>query len=169
MTPNTRRLFFALWPDDDVRAGIVARREQLGRLTRRRVPDHNLHLTLLFLGDQPVEWMDDVQAAAGQVSGNPCALILDRFGWFAGARVAWLGGEAPQELVDLVDSLKEAIEPLGLRFDALPFRPHITLFRQVRQRPHFPAIEPLEWSIREFALIESIPSQPYQVLRKWCV
>ena len=162
-------MFFALWPDEAIRVGIVSRRERLGRLTRQRVPDHNLHLTLLFLGDQPAERVGDIQAAAGRVSAIGCSLTLDRFGCFPGARVAWLGGEAPQELADLVDGLKAAIEPLGLRFDDRPFRPHVTLFRQVRRRPYFPEIEPLDWPIREFTLIESIPSQPYQVLRKWGV
>lgn len=166
---STRRLFFALWPDEAIRAGIVARRERLGRLTRKRVPDQNLHLTLLFLGDQPAERVDDIQTAADQVSGQRCTLRLNRFGWFPGARVAWLGGEAPQDLVELVDGLKTAIGPLGLQFDDRPFRPHVTLFRHVRARPEFPEIDPLDWPVSDFALVESIPGQPYQVLRKWGV
>ena len=169
MGSSTRRLFFALWPDDVTRAGIVARREKLGRVSRRQVPDHNLHLTLLFLGDQPADRLADIEAAVGTVSLAPCTLVLDRFGWFPGARVAWLGGEAPAALDALATALKSAMTPLGLTFDARPFRPHLTLFRQVRRCPHFPEIVPLEWPMSEFALVESIPGQPYQVLRKWDV
>ena len=164
-----RRLFFALWPDDVIRAGIVARREKLGRASRRQVPDHNLHLTLLFLGDQPADRVDAIKASSGQIEAETCKLILNHLDWFPSARVAWLGGEAPAELDALATALKSAMAPLGLIFDVRPFRPHITLFRQVRQRPHFPEIEPLEWPVTEFALVESIPGQPYQVLRKWGV
>jgi len=164
-----RRLFFALWPDSDIRAGIVERREALGPISRRRVPDHNLHLTLLFLGNQPADRVSDIQHAADPIACQSCTLLLDRFGWFPGARVAWLGGDAPEALSLLVDQLKSAMESLGLRFDKRPFRPHVTLFRQVRKRPDFPAIEPLHWPVGEFCLIESIPSRPYQVLRKWWV
>jgi RNA 2',3'-cyclic 3'-phosphodiesterase len=165
----TRRLFFALWPDADVRAGIVARRERLGRISRRQVPVHNLHLTLLFLGDQPAGRIDAIEGAAGRIKADACTLTLDRFGWFPRAGVTWLGGEAPAELDALAVALKTAMEPLGLTFDARPFCPHVTLFRQVRRRPDFPEIEPLEWPMSEFALVESIPGQPYQVLRKWGV
>ena len=169
MGTSTRRLFFALWPDEAIRAGIVARRQRLGPLTRRRVPDHNLHLTLLFLGDQPPERVGEIEAAAGQVAGNQCTLVLDRFGWFPGAGVAWLGGEAPEALAQLADALRAALLPLGLRLDDRPFRPHVTLFRQVRQRPRFPAIEPLEWPVTAFVLVESKPGRPYEVLRRWAL
>ena len=167
MKATTRRLFFALWPDDDIRAGIVARRERLGAVSRRRVPDHNLHLTLLFLGDQPAERVGEIEVAAGQVSGSRCMLLLDRFGWFPGARVAWLGGDAPRSLAVLAGELRETLGPLGLTFDERPFRPHVTLFRQVKQRPEFPAVEPVHWPVSEFVLVESRPGRPYQCLRRW--
>jgi RNA 2',3'-cyclic 3'-phosphodiesterase len=163
----TRRLFFALWPDDRIRAGIVARRELLGPISRRRVPDHNLHLTLLFLGDQPAERVGDIETAAAGVAGRACTLCLDRIGWFPGARVAWLGGDAPLPLMQLVEDLGSAVKPLGLRFDERRFRPHVTLYRQVSRRPGLRAIEPLEWPAREFVLVESRPGQPYRCLERW--
>lgn len=170
MTGNlTRRLFFALWPDDDIRAEIVARRERLGRVSKRRVPDHNLHLTLLFLGDQPADRVKDIEAAAAGIHGKTCTLALDRFGWFPRAGVVWLGGKAPEPLTELAEELRAALQPLGLQFDTRPFRPHVTLFHRVLRRPRFPEIEPLAWPVEEFALIESLPRRPYQVLRKWAV
>lgn len=47
----TRRLFFACWPHEQVRGGIIQRRRLIDGLSPRRVPDHNLYLTLLFLGN----------------------------------------------------------------------------------------------------------------------
>ncbi|TVS13778.1 MAG: RNA 2',3'-cyclic phosphodiesterase [Wenzhouxiangella sp.] len=162
-----RRLFFACWPDDEVRREIVARRRLIEGLSPRRVPDHNLHLTLLFLGDQPADRLADIAAAAGQITAPGCRLILDCFGWFPGARVAWLGGETPGVLAGLVDELKRVNRALGLAFDDRPFRPHVTLFRKIARRPDFPEPPPLNWTVSEFSLVESIPSRPYQVLRTW--
>lgn len=164
---KTRRLFFAAWPDADIRSAIVARRARLGELTRRRIPDHDLHLTLLFLGNQPANRIDQIQSFTEGISTESLTLVLDRLGWFARAQVAWLGGPAPPSALALVDRLEARMNALGLRFDRRPFRPHVTLFRRVRQRPEFPALEPLHWPVNEISLIESIPGRPYQVLRIW--
>jgi len=167
MPEPTRRLFFALWPDDGVRRGIIERRELLGPVSRRRVPDHNLHLTLLFLGDQPADRLAEFEAVAGAVAGTCCELVLDRFGWFPGARVLWLGGEAPDPLQRLQTGLERQVAELGVTLERRPFRPHVTLFRKVEQRPDLPEPPPLVWPVRELALAESIPGRPYQVLRTW--
>lgn len=169
MNEPTRRLFFALWPDERVRRGIIERRELLEPVSRKRVPDHNLHLTLLFLGDQPVQRLDEFEAAAGAVAGTCCELRLERFGWFPGARVLWLGGTAPAAMQRFQSELQRQIGQLGVALDGRPFRPHVTLFRKVGRRPDLPEPPPLAWPVRDFALIESIPGRPYQVLRTWCL
>ena len=163
----TRRLFFACWPDEQVRAEIVERRRLIEGLSRRRVPDHNLHLTLLFLGNQPADRLPDLMDAADGLDAAGFVLQLDRFGWFPAARVAWLGGAPPGQAQALVRDLSERCGALGLSFDRRRFHPHVTLFRKVERRPVFPPAPVLDWSVDEFALIESIPSRPYQVLRTW--
>lgn len=167
MPESTRRLFFALWPDEVTRLGIVDRRERLGGVGRRRVPDHNLHLTLVFLGNQPADRLPEFAAAAEEIDGAGCTLELDRFGWFARARVLWLGGEAPAPLIELQAGLQRRMLELDLRLDEWPFRPHVTLFRQVSRRPHLTDPEPLSWPVRDFVLVESLPGAPYRVLRRW--
>jgi len=165
--PPTRRLFFACWPDERVRAEIVERRRLIEGLSRRRVPDHNLHLTLLFLGNQPADRLPDLMDAIPEMDAMGFVLRLDRFGWFPAARVAWLGGSAPEPADSLVRTLSERCRALGLSFDRRRFHPHVTLFRKVERRPAFPPVPALDWSVDELALIESIPSRPYQVLRTW--
>ncbi|MEE4640042.1 MAG: RNA 2',3'-cyclic phosphodiesterase [Wenzhouxiangella sp.] len=163
----TRRLFFALWPNSRVRAEIVRRRSLIEGLSPRCVPDHNLHLTLLFLGNQPAERVGDLLTFADEVSGPGFQMVLDQFGWFAAAKVVWLGGPAPPAAGALVERFAEVVKRTGLRYDARPFHPHVTLYRRVARRPAFPDPAPLVWSVEEVALIESIPSRPYQVLRTW--
>lgn len=162
-----RRLFFALWPDPTTRKAIVDRRAAFWNEPGRRVPDRNLHITLLFLGDQPPALVEPVIEAAAGVSGPGFALELDRLGWFARARVAWLGGPAPRAGEMLVDTLDAAVRSIGIELQRRRWHPHVTLFRRVDRRPRLPEIEPLAWAVAGFSLVESIPGQPYQVLRTW--
>src|SRR6056297_3823947 len=159
-----RRLFFALWPLPVIRSCIVQRRMCIEGLSRKRVPDHNLHLTLLFLGDQPAERLDDIVDAAGHIDMTSFDLTLDRFGWFARARVAWLGGPATTDGKALVAALTTRMDALELAFDRRPWAPHVTLFRKVAKRPQLPAVEPLDWSVSRFVLIESVSGKPYEPL-----
>jgi len=161
---TTGRLFFALWPTPEIRAGIIRRRQSIDGLSRRRVPDHNLHLTLRFLGRQPAQRLPEIIDAAGKLRGPPFELVLDRLGWFAGARVAWLGGQAPTDGAALAGALTERLDALDLAFDHRPWTPHVTLFRKVSWRPELPEIKPLDWSVNRFVLIESLPGRPYQPL-----
>jgi len=163
----TRRLFFALWPCAEIRSEIVRRRQAIEGLSRRRVPDHNLHLTLLFLGDQPASRVREIITAAGQPDLPGFELVLDRLGWFARARVAWLGGHATARGKALVSALTAAADALGLAFDRRPWAPHVTLFRKVDARPNLPEIEPMVWPARQFALIESLPGRPYEALARF--
>jgi len=133
----------------------------------RRVPDHNLHMTLLFLGNQPADKINNIQVIVDTISCKNFTIALDQFGWFSGPRVLWLGGPAPKALQELRQALIERISALGLRFDRRPLRPHVTLCRQVDQLPQWPRIEPIIWPIAEFALVESIANRPYRVLRSW--
>jgi len=166
MSDPTRRVFFALWPDAVVREAIVRQRGRLNPPGARRVPDHNLHLTLLFLGDQPSEAVDAVLGWQSPELQN-FRLTLDRFGWFAGARVAWLGGPRHAAGEGLVAALSERAAGQGLRFDRRRWVPHVTLFRRVARRQSAPDPTPVDWPVTEFALIESLPNQGYQVLRTW--
>jgi 2'-5' RNA ligase len=161
----TRRLFFALWPDAALREAIVRRRERLGDPGPKRVPDHNLHLTLLFLGDQPADRLDHILGAGEAIGVPPFDLVLDRFGRFDSARVAWLGGDAVPDAIELVAVLGRRMQGIGVEFRTRPFVPHVTLFRKVASLAPAPVIEPLLWRVTSFSLIESIASRPYQVLR----
>lgn len=162
-----RRLFFACWPDERIREQLIARRDLIDGLSRRRVPDHNLHLTLLFLGNQPADRLQDIQSLANDIEARFFTLELDRFGWFQQAGVAWLGGPATPAATGLVEALTAGVIARGLVFQARAFHPHVSLFRQVRTCPELPVPPPLPWPVSEFSLIESIPSRPYQVLRTW--
>lgn len=164
---HTVRVLFALWPSSEIRESIVARREQLGRMSPRMVPAYNLHLTLLFLGNQQRAMLDELIAAASSINLPGFSLSLDRFGWFPRARVAWLGGEMVEAGRILVQALESTCSDLGMHFDERPWKPHVTLYRQVRKPPQWPPIQPLEWHVQEYVLVESIGGKPYNVMHRW--
>jgi 2'-5' RNA ligase len=189
---RVRRLFFALWPTDAVREALVEefqRSKLQDAVGGRPVPGHNLHLTLVFLGNVPVACVDDLIDAAGalDVPGR-CVLRLDRFGCFPAARVAWLGADPEPEAVRWVAGLSRRVKELGLPVEGRPWRPHVTLLRRIevpkdRRDPAevghgteggvfatwSASLRPIEWPMTSFSLIESISGRPYQVLRTWPV
>lgn len=154
---KARRLFFAIWPDDDTRAKLVrATRRAVRRCGGRPVPHRNYHITLAFLGNQPGELFDDIVAAASTVAAAPVDFMLDRFGYFPKPRVFWLGPtDGPPALAALSRELWDRMEALGLRRESRPFHAHLTLARKVAALPEVSAPEPLKWRVSSFALIES--------------
>jgi len=165
-----RRLFFALWPDEDVRRALVAADRGLGREGRRVAAD-NLHLTLLFLGATPADRQACFTAAAAGVQGEPFELVLDRFGHFPRPRVLWLGSSRPPAaLVRLVEALGAALLPCGFTPESRPFAPHVTLRRKARRLPALQPETPVVWPVHDFCLCESVSTPDgvqYRVLERW--
>ncbi|GAB4125278.1 MAG: RNA 2',3'-cyclic phosphodiesterase [Wenzhouxiangellaceae bacterium] len=184
------RVFFALWPGTSLRAQIATAREQLPALNGqpvpaitpsqrtvaqrswRAVPVHNLHLTLLFLGNQTRPDITELCRRVNDLSAQRFAMQLDRFGWFARPGVLWLGGAATPPAVALVQRLRDCSDAIGLSCcrghgSQHEWVPHMTLYRHVGQPPRLPDMTPLQWPVHEFVLLHSQPSQPYRVLRRW--
>jgi 2'-5' RNA ligase len=163
------RLFYALWPDPDVRAALSASARPLLEACRgRRVPKRNYHLTLAFLGSVPEQRLDELHAAAGQVAVEPFTLRIDRHGHWRGPQVAWLGcSQPPAAATQLVADLRAAREPLGFQPDPRPFRPHLTVLRGCRACDWDGEIAPVEWPVSGFVLArsETLPGGPvYRVV-----
>lgn len=167
MNEQTRRLFFALWPDDDTRAKL-ARVTDSAPLHRaaRPVPPDKMHITLVFMGNTPADRQKCFEQAADSVTGEPFRLVLDHCGHFPRPRVFWFGPtEYPEILAVLVKELVSALEACGFEPESRPFRPHVTLARKVRERPQTgPSI--VEWPCDAFCLVESAGGE-YSVLRRW--
>lgn len=146
---------------------MVSRRALIEAGDWRKVPDHNLHMTLVFLGNQPACRQTDIAAAVKQTRRSAGTIVLDRFGWFPGSQVLWFGGEAGADLVALHARLRQALGDYGLQTDRRPYRPHVTLYRRVSSRPVISQPEPLVWMPQELALMQSVAGQPYRVLEFW--
>lgn len=127
----TERLFIALAVPSAVRDALVALAEPLPGLAWTR-PDQ-LHVTLRFLGDVPVEKIEPIVARLAQVRVAPFILPIEGTGSFppnGPARVLWIGtGSGHPRLFQLRQRLDDALLAAGLPLDVRVFLPHITLAR----------------------------------------
>jgi RNA 2',3'-cyclic 3'-phosphodiesterase len=163
----TRRLFFALWPDEALRAAFAHTGQKAARASGGRpVPAHNLHVTLLFLGSVAERRIPDLEVIAARVaSSSHAAAVLPRQLVFDGVE-HW---EKPRILVATVSASHPVVDTLaagllketrGAGFDPdlkSLFRPHVTLVRKVAHPIQTPDMGPVPWRFTEFVLAESRP------------
>ena len=169
------RLFFALWPDDDVRGAMADRARAIDMACApdgRSTPPGRYHMTLLFLGSfqpLPPTLVENAIAAADTVRAPAFGLVLDRAGSFQTSRVWWLGCTASPALQVLHARLVAAMEAMGAGSpDRSPFVPHVTLGRNPRQPVRAHPIGPLSWPVRDFVLVDSAAGTPaYRIERRW--
>jgi 2'-5' RNA ligase len=167
----TRRLFFALWPDAEIRAALDALARQQIHKQAKRVAGDNLHITIAFPGAVTARVQECLEAAAGKLKGAPFELVIDRLGYWPGPRILWAApAHTPPELWSLAASLRDILAACGLEPENRPYQVHITLARKTGRALTVTRVAPIRWSIRQFCLVESV-SEPagvrYQVLRFW--
>lgn len=170
--PASHRIFFALWPDDELRTAIKKQvQHRIDKLPAKRVPVHNWHITLAFLGNVSAETKDCVQQQAALVEADSFALTLDQVGYFKRARVAWLGcSEVPQALNNLFDGLNEALQPCGYQSEHATLIPHMTLLRKANKKPRIDEFKAVDWPVNDFVLVESEITDrgsTYKVINRW--
>jgi 2'-5' RNA ligase len=169
--PPRRRLFFALWPDEAERRALV---EAFGAAVAaaggRTVATANLHLTLEFLGPVAAAELPALAALGATLALPDEALVLDRLDWWREAAVLVAVPSVPAAALAAAQAeLRRTLKGRGFRVDSRPFRPHVTLAREVRAPPR-PCPASVAWSIRDLALVESVASPTgsrYAPLARW--
>ena len=150
---DSLRLFYALWPDDDIRTQLLALQSQV---SGRKVMPENLHMTLAFLGQQSRDLLPILHQVIDELPFNSMTLEIDRFGYFQKPQVAWAGpSTAPQTLLDFQRSLMEKLVQFNVPLKAAAgFKPHITLARDATA-PVAADAPSIVWQVRRIALIAS--------------
>ena len=166
------KIFFAIWPDPYVKA-------QLSRLTGNlervcggyRTNSLKLHLTLVFLGNILTKQLADVKDIASQIK-LPCfSLIIDTIEYWTHNKIVYAGiTDIPAELIALVSQLNNDLQLAGFKLEQRPYIPHLTLVRNAdcQQLPKLKT--PIQWNIKEWMLIQSIPTRAstvYTQLGSW--
>jgi len=168
---STHRVFFALWPDLQIRSELAKIAVTELRGNGKRVPSNNLHLTLAFVGAVDTKQEELARAAADSVHESAFRLNLERLGFFDNSKVAWSApGEIDVALSALVNALHGALSERQLAFDSGTFRPHVTLARSISAIGAEIAHSPVSWLVREFCLVRSVTDSRgghYQPVNFW--
>jgi 2'-5' RNA ligase len=158
---STKRIFFALWPDDRQRDRLRDHISPLAKLVEGQVVYRgDWHVTTAFIGNFPEADIPGLLARAAQIPVEPFRLRFDRVEFWPRPKVASLvAPTVPPELQRLVDAQNALLADFGVPVEERTFRPHITVVRRARpfetQRLAQPAV--VDWT--GFELVESI-SQP---------
>jgi len=171
MPEPTRRLFFALWPDDATRQALDEAGRELAGKRVRRVPPANLHLTLAFAGSVTATAQDCLETAAQTVTGTPFELLVDTAGHWPRPRILWLGTATPPAPLELLATdLRRALVDCGLAPETRAFQTHITIARRFSQPLPDRKFTPVPWPVSDFRLVESVQTDAgarYLPLRRW--
>ena len=77
----------------------------------------------------------------------------------------------PDALTEIYGRLGEGLVAQGFEVETRRYRPHVTLARKVRQPTASTELTPIDWQVRELALVESrsgaVPM--YQPLARWAL
>ncbi len=127
------RLFIAVCFNEEVKDSLQKTTEQLknmsvsGNFTKRE----NFHLTLHFIGEtSKVSTLKNVLDA---VDFSPFKMRISRCGFFRrdGGDIYWMGIEENSALDELHSALSVQLRKNGFKTESRPFRPHLTLGREV--------------------------------------
>jgi 2'-5' RNA ligase len=170
--PRGRRVFFAIPPQDSCRAALVhAVRKAVRASGGRPVPPPDLHITLAFIGHAAPEQLTLLKSAAASVPVAPFEFQFDHLEHWVRSQVLCVSGSRPPRAGEaLVHALRSAIMRHDIRLDPHPWKPHVTVARNVLNPHLLGPIAPLRWPAAEFGLFESLdpPQAPrYRALALW--
>jgi len=128
------RVFIALDIDDAIRQRIQRFMEGVSGFApdARWVRAESLHVTLKFIGEKPIETVDEIKRALSAIRAGSIEITFRGYGFFPtpkAARVFWVGIESGPQLSLLAKSVDEATFALGIPREDHPFAPHLTLAR----------------------------------------
>ena len=164
------RLFFAIWPDEPVRAKLGEIGAAVAvRVQGKPVPPSKLHITLAFLGEVPEARLHDAREAAMAARASRFQLDFDEVGSFRSAHVAWAGcSRVPPGLGALQSSLADGLRRRGFALEERSFAAHVTLARKISKPIAREPVPAIGWSVHDFALIRSETGRgTYSVLERW--
>lgn len=123
------RLFVALSLPDSAIADLATIQSRLP--AGRSVPPENLHLTLVFLGDQDETVLDPLHDALSSLRAAPITLTLSGVADFGGrfGQAIGLAADGGPALLDLQSRIRSRLHGAEIDLERRRFRPHVTLSR----------------------------------------
>jgi 2'-5' RNA ligase len=137
-----KRLFFALWPDQQTRRSCQQLLDGI-----RAVAADNIHVTVLFLGHVNEVQQQAMLLAAGQIKPESMRICFDRLAYWKKPTIVCLDSseQTDRNLLSLVESLNFAASQNGIAVEQRPYVPHVSLLRKAKFLPPLqfePIIDP---------------------------
>jgi 2'-5' RNA ligase len=128
-------------------------------------------VTLAFLGSVEEARAAEIERVANEVAPRAISLVLDEPGYWKHNRIAWAGASVvPPGIESMVSELRSALARSHIGFDTKGFVSHVTLLRDAREPNAMPALEPIEWRLDGFALVQSVTTprgSRYEIRKSW--
>ena len=162
-----------LWPEAAEQRQMSAWQAPLkGLCGGRAMRGETLHNTLIFIGDVELYGLEVLQLAAQEVSGKGFELYFEDARYWGHNHIVYAAPRhVPPQLLQLVDSLGHRLTAHRFKFDERDYKPHVTLLRNTHwSDAPLPAMQPVTWRIRDFALMQSVPREgltDYRVLARF--
>lgn len=125
------RTFVAVEITDETVLNSIKKVQTKIKVSAKPVEIHNMHFTLMFLGEISEDVAKKVQAQLDSIEFSAFDIGFVGVGAFPKPkfpRVIWMGLENGEKLVQLAKQVEEKLAPLGFKSDK-PFKPHATIFR----------------------------------------
>jgi 2'-5' RNA ligase len=166
------RYFFALWPDENLRSVLVPRRLEVARVCGGRPAlESSLHITLTYVGEVAATRLADLLDIGGAVTTKAFSYPINVAACFGKAGVAWFAADStPPPLHELQQQLQSAVLAAGFPSDPRPFRPHLTVARNISRVVEPWSIEEAPWMVDRFRLVcarSTTLGVTYECVREW--
>ena len=166
------RVFFAVWLDADTLTAIEAVQTRLFELTggRPMVPE-TIHLTLSFVGEIAPDRLAELITIGNKIRQRSFQFHINKISCFEKSRVAWASSkQVPEALLKLQSTIDSQVVKAGFPLDIRPFRPHITLIRNLPAPFETMSTQEFTWPITAFSLVQAHQNTggaPYEILHVW--
>jgi RNA 2',3'-cyclic 3'-phosphodiesterase len=164
--------FFAVKIPDETKCILKKQSEKLKEILpfKRWVLHEDLHITLAFLGNAPVEKLsiaeDNVREALRKVKGFQLEMNkLGIFGKMESPRIFWVDTKESNDLQIVRKKVFTSCLEAGFQLETRPFKPHITLARKWTGDQPFHKnlldvwnqfqLEPLAFKVNEIVLYQT--------------
>ena len=131
-----KRLFAAIHivPDERFLSIYSKLKHQLKEEKIRWVKPENLHITLKFFGETPIEKIDVINKVLENISINHLSfkIQLQETGIFGSRykpRVIWFGVGENEQIASFANELRRELDKVGFLLDRQNFVPHLSLGR----------------------------------------
>lgn len=148
------RLFIAIRFSEEIHALLL---ESIASLKAQSLSGsftspQNLHLTLAFIGE--TNRVSAIRRAMDEPSADPFSLTVSGCGRFG--NLWWAGVKDSPALSRLATELQNSLRHAGFSIESRPFKPHITLGRQIVPRDRISlTVPPTSMTVESLFLMKS--------------